>query len=113
MPGPAVEKLPRTAVPLPMDAIAAFCARWEVVEFALFGSILRPADFGPQSDVDVMVVFHPKSKPSLFDLAGMQEELGELFGRPVDVLTRRGVEGMTNPIRRKSILDTARVVHAR
>jgi predicted nucleotidyltransferase len=109
---PAVQNLPKTAIPLPVAAIADFCARWKVKEFAVFGSVLRE-DFGPQSDVDVMVVFEPRARPSLFDLAGMQEELESLFKRKVDVLTRRGVEGMPNPRRKASILASARVIYAR
>ena len=45
-------------IKLPMQQIAEFCQRWQVIEFALFGSVLRD-DFRPDSDVDVMVQFHP------------------------------------------------------
>jgi predicted nucleotidyltransferase len=37
-----------------LDAIAKFCQHWNIVEFALFGSVLRD-DFRPDSDVDVLV----------------------------------------------------------
>ena len=40
---------PRIAVP--HQAIAAFCRKWKVIEFAFFGSVVRD-DFGPGSDVD-------------------------------------------------------------
>ena len=43
-------------IPLSEPAIAAFCQRWQIVELALFGSVLR-ADFRPDSDVDVLVTF--------------------------------------------------------
>jgi predicted nucleotidyltransferase len=39
-----------------LDAIAQFCQRWNIIEFALFGSVLRD-DFHPESDVDVLVAF--------------------------------------------------------
>ncbi|BAS58352.1 nucleotidyltransferase family protein [Leptolyngbya boryana] len=45
------------AIELPMENIAEFCHKWQVTEFALFGSILRD-DFRPDSDIDVMVQFH-------------------------------------------------------
>ncbi|KPQ39751.1 MAG: putative nucleotidyltransferase [Phormidium sp. OSCR] len=61
-----------------MDNIAEFCQKWNVTEFALFGSILRE-DFNGNSDVDVMVQFHPEAHPTLFDLAEMEEELKQLF----------------------------------
>ena len=102
----------RVGIELPMDAIAEFCRRWQVIEFALFGSVLRE-DFGPESDVDVLVTFDPKATPSLLTLGRMLNELEGLFGRRVDLLERRGVEQMPNPFRRPEILRTARVVYAR
>ncbi len=41
-------------IPLPMEAIEAFCQKWQIIEFALFGSVLRD-DFRPDSDIDVLV----------------------------------------------------------
>lgn len=103
--------IPRTAFPLPREALAQFCTRWNVSELSLFGSALRD-DFRPDSDVDVMVVFDVSARPSLFDLAGMREELEGLFGRKVDLVTRAGVVGMENAQRRDAILRSAQVVHA-
>jgi uncharacterized protein len=97
---------------LPQEKIAAFCRKWNVSEFALFGSVLRE-DFRPDSDVDVLVSFPSyDATPSLFDHVDMQDELVEIFGRPVDLLTRGGVEDGRNPIRKRAILNTARVVYA-
>jgi hypothetical protein len=97
---------------LPHDKIAAFCRKWNVSEFALFGSVLRD-DFRPDSDVDVLVSFPSyDATPSLFDHVDMQEELVEIFGRRVDLLTRMAVEDSRNPIRKRAILDSARVVYA-
>lgn len=98
-------------VPISYDRIAEFCRRWHVTELALFGSVLRD-DFRPDSDVDVLVTFAPDSRVSLFDFPEMQDELREIFGRPVDLLTRRGVEESRNPYRKKSILESAQVVYA-
>jgi predicted nucleotidyltransferase len=67
------------------DAIAAFCRRHHIRRLALFGSVLRD-DFGPQSDIDVLVEFAPGHVPGLAFFA-MQEELGRLVGRPVDLNT--------------------------
>lgn len=97
---------------LPQEQIAEFCRKWNVSEFALFGSVLRD-DFRPESDVDVLVSFASyEATPSLFEHVEMQDELVEIFGRPVDLLTRGGVEDSRNPIRKRAILDTARVVYA-
>lgn len=82
-------------------------------EFALFGSVLRE-DFRPDSDVDVLVSFPwYEATPPLFDHVEMQDELVEIFGRRVDLLTRGGVEDSRNPIRKRAILESARVVYAR
>jgi predicted nucleotidyltransferase len=78
------------------QAIGEFCRKWHVTELGLFGSVLRD-DFGPDSDVDVFVTFDREARPSLFDLAAMQDELSSLFGRPVDLGTKRSL--------RPSIMD--------
>ncbi|HEY3415806.1 MAG TPA: nucleotidyltransferase domain-containing protein [Armatimonadota bacterium] len=99
-------------IPLDKEKIEDFCRRWAIVELALFGSVLRE-DFGPQSDVDVLITFAPNSPHTiLFDHIAMEEELREIFGRPIDLLSKRGVERSTNARRRKEILETAEVIYA-
>jgi predicted nucleotidyltransferase len=98
-------------IDIPQDKIADFCRRWKISELALFGSVLRE-DFRPDSDVDVLVTFAPDAKWSLFDHVDMEDELEGILGRPVDLVSRRGIERSRNPFRRKAILDSARVVHA-
>jgi uncharacterized protein len=88
--------------------IAEFCTRWRILEFSLFGSVLRE-DFRPDSDVDVLVTFHPDARWSLFDCVDMQEELKALFGRDVGLVE---AEGLRNPFRRRSILQSKEVIHA-
>ena len=100
-----------TNIVLPMNTIRAYCEKWGVVEFALFGSVLRD-DFTDESDIDVLVQFRADAHCSLFDLVTMSEELEAIFGRKVDLLTRKGVEQSPNYIRRKSILTSAVVIYA-
>ena len=95
---------------LPRKKIAAFCKRWNISEFAIFGSALR-ADFRPDSDIDVLVSFTPDTKVSLFDMVHMQDELKQIFSRDVDLISRRGVETSRNYLRRKAILESAQVIH--
>jgi hypothetical protein len=95
-------------LPVPETKIRAFCRRWKVTEFALFGSILRE-DFRPDSDVDVLVSFVPDARWSLWDLTEMQQELEAIFGRSVD-LVENGT--LRNPFRRQAILSTKEVVYA-
>jgi uncharacterized protein len=97
---------------LPHEEIAAFCRKWNVSEFALFGSVLRD-DFRPDSDVDVLLAFEPDARISLFDYGPMQDELEAIFGRRVDVVSKEGVQQSRNWIRKKAILESARVVHGR
>lgn len=93
-------------IAIPYEAIVEFCKRWKVTELALFGSVLRD-DFRPDSDVDVLVTFAPDSRWTLFDLVHMEDELEEIVGRKVDIVSRRAVEQSENYIRRRAILGAA------
>lgn len=66
--------------------IAEFCRCHHIRRLALFGSVLRD-DFGPDSDVDVLVEFEPGHVPG-FAFFDLQEELSALLGRRVDLNTR-------------------------
>ena len=92
------------------ETIIDFCRKWQVVELSLFGSVLRE-DFGPDSDVDVLVRFAPDARVGLFDLARMEEELERVFGRSVDLVSRRGVEASRNYLRRRQILDSSEAIY--
>ena len=96
---------------LPQADVTEFCRRWKIAELALFGSAVRE-DFGPDSDVDLLVSFAPHAAWSLLDHVRMQEELGELLGRSVDLVSRRAIERSRNPLRRRAILDSAKTVYA-
>jgi hypothetical protein len=102
---------PALHIALPEGAIRAYCQKWGIRQLALFGSVLRD-DFTNQSDVDVLLTFAPDMHYTLFDLAGMGDELEAILGRKVDLLTRKGIEENPNYIRRKSILSSAQVVYA-
>jgi predicted nucleotidyltransferase len=93
---------------IPPAAIEAFSRKWKLQEFALFGSVLRE-DFGPESDVDVLVSFQPGSAMTLESFIEMRDELCELFGREVDIVEKRLVR---NPFRRHGILTTMQVLYA-
>ncbi|NJR63608.1 MAG: nucleotidyltransferase [Cyanobacteria bacterium CRU_2_1] len=109
-----------TTIDLPMEKIAEFCDRWQVTEFALFGSVLRE-DFRPDSDIDVMVEFHPEAHPTFSTLDQMAAELKTIFGgaslgdspyRDVDLITRQGIATSRNYLRRNEILSSAQVIYA-
>lgn len=99
----------KTAIAIDEDAISNFCRKWRVAELSLFGSVLRPEEFREDSDVDVMVTWEKDARWTLFDFVDMQDELTQLFGRRVDLLSKRALK---NPFRRQSILSTAQVLYA-
>ncbi|MDI6738820.1 MAG: nucleotidyltransferase family protein [Candidatus Edwardsbacteria bacterium] len=94
---------------VPTAEIKKFCKRWMISKLALFGSILRE-DFGPESDVDVLVAFSPEADWSLLDHVRMQQELQDLFHRNVDLVTTRAIERSRNKILRGAIFNTAQTL---
>jgi predicted nucleotidyltransferase len=66
-------------------------------------------DASAGSDLDLMVTFVPGIAPGL-EFFAMQDELEHILGCRVDLLTRRSVERSDNPIRRRSILASAREI---
>lgn len=88
------------------DRLAEICRRYHVREMALFGSGAR-GQLRPDSDLDILVEFAPATPIgwSLFDL---QDELTALFGRPVDLGTKRSLK----PAVRQAALRDARVLYA-
>ncbi len=97
-------------IDIPSEKIAEFCRKWKITELALFGSVLRE-DFAPQSDVDVLVSFAEDADWGLFDMVHMEDEVGELLGRKVDLVTRTSVEASRNYIRRRHILSSLEPIH--
>jgi len=99
----------RTAnIEIDEDAIAAFCQKWKVREFSLFGSVIRD-DFRPDSDVDVLVSFEENSGIGLWEMSDMLDELEAMFGRKVDLVAK---DGLRNPFRRHAILNGREVIYA-
>jgi hypothetical protein len=98
-------------IELPIEQIQQFCDRWQITEFALFGSVLRD-DFRPDSDIDVLVTFAPEAKRGLSETLQMKEELQIIFDRKVDFIVKVAIERSENWLRRKNILESAQVVYA-
>jgi uncharacterized protein len=73
------------AIPVRHDQIADFCRRWKIQRLSFFGSVVRD-DFGPASDVDVLVEFRPESRIG-WDIVTAEQELSEIVGRRVDLRT--------------------------
>ncbi len=92
-------------VSLSKAALTAFCQKSGIKRLSIFGSALRE-DFGPESDVDVLVEFEPGRTPGLLGIAGMELALSELFaGRKVDLRTAEDL----SPYFRQEVLARAEV----
>ena len=88
--------------------LAAFCQTHGIRKFAIFGSALRE-DFGPESDIDVLVEFESGHIPGLLGVASIEFELSGLFGgRKVDLRTPEDL----SPYFRQDVLNTAEVHYA-
>lgn len=79
-------QMTRAKICIPKDRIAQFCRKHHIQTLSLFGSVLR-SDFGPDSDVDVLVEFKAGTRIGLIRLTGLEIELGEILGRKVDLNT--------------------------
>ncbi|MBC6472771.1 MAG: nucleotidyltransferase family protein [Hormoscilla sp. GM102CHS1] len=94
------------------EKIAEFCDRWQITEFALFGSVLRD-DFRPDSDIDVLVTWDPNFHFTLSNLDRMESELEAIFDRKVDLVSKRAIQQSLNYLRSKAILSSSEVIYAR
>ena len=88
-----------------------FCSQWQIQELAIFGSALRD-DFGPDSDLDILVSFAATADWGILDLVRVERELAELTGREVDLVDRRSIARSSNWLRREEILGSAIPVFA-
>ena len=92
-------------VSIPKQRIATFCRQHGIKWLAIFGSALRD-DFGPHSDIDVLVRFLPDRVPGLLGLVGMEMELSRIFdGHKIDLRT----EAELSDYFRSDVLRTAEV----
>ena len=95
----------KSKITMPEKTIAEFCRRNRIRRLSVFGSALRD-DFGPDSDVDILVEFEPDTRVGL-RFFGMEQELSEIIGRKVDLNT----PGFLSPYFRKDILSEAESVY--
>ena len=77
----------QSKIEIPKDKIARFLPHHHIRKLSLFGSALRD-DFGPNSDIDVLVEFELGKTPGFFRLFDMEDELSAMLGgRKVDLRT--------------------------
>jgi len=90
-------------ISIPQEQLNDFCRRHHIRKLALFGSVIRD-DFGPDSDIDILVEFEPGFMPGL-EFFGMEIELTEMLGRKVDLNTT----GFLSPYFRDRVVAEAEV----
>ena len=96
---------------IPEERLRRICEKYLVKELAVFGSALRD-DFKEDSDIDLLYIFYDDAEQSLFSKVRIKEELEKLFGRPVDLISRRAIENSRNTYKRKAILEHTKVIYA-
>lgn len=84
------------------NRLAAICVKHDVARLELFGSFAR-GEASSDSDLDLLVTFHPDARVGL-GIVALQQELGELFGRSVDLMTRSAIERSSNKYLRHFVL---------
>ena len=92
-------------IKIPHERIAAFCRANGIRRLSLFGSILRD-DFRPESDIDMLVEFHPGVHVGLAFIR-MQDELSAILGHKVDLNT----PGSLSKYFRADVLDEAEALY--
>jgi len=94
-------------IELSKEKIADFCRRHYIRKLSVFGSFLTE-DFGTDSDIDILVEFHPDHIPGLIRLAGMENELTSILGRKVDIRTAEDLSRYF----RQEVIESAEVKYA-
>lgn len=97
----------RAQIKLPPKKIEEFCKKHHIRKLSFFGSFLRE-DFGPDSDLDILVEFEPQQTVGFLKLAGMERELSEIFNYKVDLRTPLELSRYF----REEVLESAQVQYA-
>jgi len=93
------------------EKLGRFCRQCGIARLESFGSALGD-NFRDDSDIDLLATLRGDAHPTLLDWAEMQQNLAEFSGRPVDLVSRRGIKSSRNRYRKHSILSTATPIYA-
>jgi len=104
----------RENIEISEEKLEKFCSKWGITSLELFGSALREDFSEGNSDLDFLFSYNKDLKiPRLFDMVDMKEELEAICQRKVDLISRKGIESSRNKLRKKEILDSARVIYVK
>ena len=94
-----------------LQGLRRFCKKWHLKQLAVFGSAVRDDFDSTTSDVDLLYLFEPDTRWSLFDLIDMRDELKKLLGRKVDFVSKEVIKSSPNPYRKQAILSEHKVIY--
>ena len=92
-------------------AVRRFCHERGLTRLEIFSSALRD-DFREDSDVDLLATIRPGVKCGLFEWVDLKDGLEKIFGRSVDLVSRRAIERSRNPYRKHAILTRTELLYA-
>lgn len=84
-----------SGIDVPAEKIREICRRYHIREMAVLGSAAR-GDMHPGSDIDILVEFDPGANPG-WEFFEREEELERIFGRKVDLGTKRSLKPWIRP----------------
>ena len=90
---------------LPSEVRSNIIPHFQISSMWIFGSAIRD-DYSEDSDIDLVVEFMPDARITLLTLASLQTDLERIFGRKVDLITRKAIDDFMNPIMRQEVLST-------
>lgn len=96
-----------SAIHLPFSEIIKLCVEHEIAELAIFGSALTDR-FGPESDLDFLVVFQHPERTGIRKFTAFQLGLARLLDRNVDLVPKASLK----PAIRERVLESASVIYA-
>ncbi len=97
----------QAALDVDAESVARICKHYGVARLDVFGSVAR-GDADRESDVDVLYVLEPGSHLG-WNIEHLADELSEVFGRPVDLVSRNALHQRI----REQVLAEARLLYRR
>ncbi|MDH4201439.1 MAG: nucleotidyltransferase domain-containing protein [Phycisphaerae bacterium] len=100
--------MPQNNIHIPKSKIINYCRQHHIIELAFFGSVLTK-DFGPDSDIDVLITLDPDCHYSFYDVIDIRDDLKKMLGYEIDLVEKQGLK---NPFRKHQILNNMEVIYA-
>jgi hypothetical protein len=86
--------------------ISDYCRKYDIKKMSLFGSFAK-GTAGKENDIDILIEFYKSREKSLLTLVQMENELGEIFGKKVDLVTFNSLHQLL----KREIMNTSKVIY--